>query len=106
MKVQGTITWVGETQQGTSRQGNPWQKRPFVLQYLGGQYPKSILFESLDEKSFPLLYVGAQVAVDFDITAREYNGRYYNDLRVWRDGIHVVAAQAPTPAASNDDLPY
>ena len=35
------------------------------------------------------------LTVSFDVDAREYNGRWYNTLRVWK----VVREALPTPSA-------
>lgn len=66
--------------------------------------------------------VGDEVKVRYHVEAREYNGRYYNEVRC--DGIErvgAVAAQpqaavknepqptptaAPQPQQANDDLPF
>lgn len=66
--------------------------------------------------------VGDEVKVRYHVEAREYNGRYYNEVRC--DGIERVGAVAaqpqpavnsepqPTPTAApqaqqaNDDLPF
>ena len=70
---------------------------------------------------------GDRLKVSFNIRAREYNGRWYNDLRVWRlapagqtapapaaapaaPAAMPPAAPAPTlddmPASADDDLPF
>ena len=38
---------------------------------------------------------GQELTVSFDINAREYNGRWFNDIRVW----NVVPAAVPAPMA-------
>ena len=48
--------------------------------------------------------VGDELTVSFDIDAREYNGRWYNDLRAWRvvranASAAAAPAGAPAPAA-------
>ena len=42
------------------------------------------------------IQVGEVVTVSFDIDAREYNGRWYNDIRAWRVQRGVV----PAPGAA------
>lgn len=47
------------------------------------------------------LKVNEEVTVSFDIDAHEYQGRWYNDITVWRVQRGVVDAGAPAaPVAS------
>ena len=38
--------------------------------------------------------MGDKIKVSFNLKAREYNGRWYNDLQIWR--ISPAGAAAPT----------
>jgi len=49
--------------------------------------------------------VGDEVKVSFNLRAREYNGRWYNDVRVWRISPAGQSAQAPVAAASPAPMP-
>lgn len=90
MEIQGEIVWVGQTQEGTSSKGNKWKKKQFKVRYEGGSYPKEILFDCLDDNIINKLSVGLQVNVKFDIVVREYNGKMFNNISIWRDGLHAV----------------
>lgn len=91
MEVQGNITWVGEKQTGTSQSGKQWSKKPFEVEYIGGQYPKRVVFDCFDTNIMDKLQVGLIVQVKFDITTHEYNGRRFNNLQIWtNDGLHAV----------------
>lgn len=90
MEIQGEIVWVGQTQEGTSSRGNKWKKKQFKVRYEGGSYPKEILFDCLDDNIINKLSVGLQVNVKFDIVVREYNGKMFNNISIWRDGLHAV----------------
>jgi hypothetical protein len=54
--------------------------------------------------------VGDAVKVSFNLRAREYNGRWYNDVRLWKIApAGQNAAQQPpvqqAPAPTLDDMP-
>ena len=57
---------------------------------------------------------GTEIEVSFNLSSREYNGRYYHNIDAWRinKAAAVVSAQAdaaPFPAESDveeDDLPF
>ncbi len=69
------------------------------------------------------IQMGENIKVSFDINCREYNGRWFNDIRAWKvekvsPDQQAVAAQpaaaaanvqsAPVfdPGESTDDLPF
>ena len=65
---------------GTSKAGNPWMKQEYVLE-VPGQYPRHCAFTVFGEDRIKQLNIqnGEDLTVQFDIDAREYNGRWYND---------------------------
>lgn len=68
---------------GTSKNGE-WKKQDIVVE-TEGQYPKKICFSTKAEKiNLNQFQVGNFLKIDFDIESREYNGRWYNDLKAWK----------------------
>ena len=128
MELSGKIIAALEPRGGVSqRTGNTWKSQEFVIE-THEQYPKHCVFRVFGEdrlRDFDLK-VNEEVTVSFDIDAHEYQGRWCNDITVWRVQRGVVdagapaapapaAAPAPTaaPAASSfeaegtaDDLPF
>ena len=97
MDITGRIIAVMEKRSGQSqRSGNSWASQDYVIE-THEQYPRRCLFNVFGEDKINEynLQIGSEVTVSFDINAREYNGRWYNDIRAWR----VVPAQAAAPAA-------
>ena len=82
----------------SSRTGNPWKMQDFVIEETMGQFPKRMVFNVFGEDNLNRfnLQEGQEVTVSFDINAREYNGRWYNDVRAW----NVVAATPAAPIAA------
>ena len=98
MEFTGRIIKVLEQRGGVSaRTGNPWKMQDFVIEETIGQFPKRMVFNVFGEENLNRFNIqeGQELTVSFDINAREYNGRWYNDVRVW----NVVAATAAHPAA-------
>lgn len=111
-------------QQGSSARGT-WVKQDFVLEFPDGNYTSEACFTAWGQDKVDELgrfNLGDTVKVSFNIKAREYSGRWYNDLRVWRISAPQQAAQprapqqaAPSfapqppfqqaPAPSIDDMP-
>lgn len=128
MDITGKIIAVLEPRSGVAKaSGNPWKIQEYVLETIGEQYPKKMMFSIFGEDKIQqaAINIGDEVVVSFDINAREFNGRWYNDIRAWRVSHDVngaapaaqpyapagaaPAAAAPDPfAPSNekDDLPF
>lgn len=84
MEISGKILEVLPKVTGTNKSGNPWQKQEFILEVQGGQYPKKALMGIWGDKVDQFqVQKGEDVTVSFDIDCREYNGRWYNDIRAW-----------------------
>ena len=100
MEVIGKIFAALPEVSGTSQGGKQWKKREYVLETLE-TYPKKIFFDFFGDKAdqFPLT-VGQTIKLFFDIESREYNGRWYTNIRGWKTepaDAAPVAGPAPAP---------
>lgn len=87
-------------QSGTSKSGNVWQKVDFVIEEEGGNYPNSMVITAFGERVEKLntVRVGDRVTARFDTQAREYNGRYFNNITLYDFAQPQQAQQAqPQP---------
>jgi hypothetical protein len=85
MELSGRIIAVMEAKSGTSsKTGNPWMMQGYVIE-VPGQYPRRCAFTVFGEDRIKQLNIqnGEDLTVYFDIDAREYNGRWYNDFRAY-----------------------
>lgn len=101
MEITGKIIHVSAEQSGTSKSGNPFRSREFVIE-TQEQYPKKVCIALLNDKVDMCPQVGEVVKVKFDINAREYNGRWFNSINAWaidRPQANTQAS-APQPAPS------
>lgn len=87
MEIKGKIYHVGSIESGKSeRTGNEWQRQNFVVEVQTGNFYKKISLNIMGaslERFGHLIEKGKTVNVSFDINAKEYNGRWYNELTVW-----------------------
>lgn len=97
MEVTGKIILALPEMSGTSKSGNPWKKREYVLE-TQETYPRKIHFDFFGDRAdqFPL-NVGDVIKLSFDIESREYNGRWFTSIRGWKS--EPAAAVAPYPGA-------
>ena len=69
---------------GTSRVGNPWKKKEWVVETFG-QYPKKIKVQCFGDRADSMfLEAGKDYNLFVDIESREYNGNWYTDVSVYR----------------------
>lgn len=95
MEQQGKVIVVLPAREGDSSRGH-WKAQSFVIE-THEQYPKQMVFDVFGEDRLNQFNIktGDEINVKFDITAHEYNGRWFNNVRAW-DVQHVD----PTAAAA------
>ena len=110
MELTGKIIVVQEAKSGTSsKTGNPWMMQEFVIE-MPGQYPRHCAFTVFGEDRIKQMNIqnGEDLTVQFDIDAREYNGKWYNDFRAYNVIREQINPQS-TPAITSlpgEDLPF
>ena len=93
MEIQGKIIAVLPTRSGTSARGTQWSSQTAVIE-TQEQYPKKLAFDVINDKIDQFnIKVGEFLTVQFDINAREYNGRWFNSVNAWN--VIRQAQQAP-----------
>ena len=102
IKERGTIAVLGEVQSGTSQTGNPWYRQTIVVDVAGfnGSYRKVALQASgnvvgdLDGAA-----IGDKVEISYQVTAREWNGKWYNNVDLYKVEFLDIPQQPVAPAA-------
>ena len=116
MELEGTIIFDLPLQEGVSKAGRPWKKKEWVLE-TPGMYPRRVKFHVFGDRVDMLNFeVGKSYAVTFELESREFNGRWYTDIRCWRADVETPAAAAPAqptaapgavpPPPLPDDIPF
>ena len=110
MDITGKIIHTLEEQSGEGKNGKQWRKRDYVIE-TSGEYPKKVCFtlwgERIDQYK---LQDGEEVKADIEIESREYNGKWYTNIKAWKlektSGITAAdGIDAPAPAALDDAPP-
>jgi hypothetical protein len=113
--VNGTITKVIDVETGTSKAGKAWKKQSFVVD-TGEAYNPEVCFSLFGDDKVDMLKQfaeGESVEVAFNVSSREFNGKYYHNIDAWKIskvGTSVASpVSAPFPAgdvSGDDDLPF
>lgn len=106
MDITGKIIAVFNERGGTStRTGNEWKACSYVIETMD-QYPRKMMFDvfGTDRLAAFNIQMGEIMTVSFDIDAREYNGRWYNDIRVFR--VDRNTQNMATPIATPSVEPF
>jgi hypothetical protein len=120
MDITGKIIQFLQVQTGQGKNGT-WKKQEFILE-TGDTYPKKVCIavwgDKIDMGSFK---AGDMVDVSFDVESREFNGRWYTDVKAWKMVSKKGGAGGAVPdtnysndmpgtfeatSASDDDLPF
>lgn len=124
MEVSGTIISVLPEQSGEGRNG-PWRKQEFIVE-TDGQYPRKVCValwgDRIDEFA---IQEGERITASVNIESREFNNRWYTDVKAWRitkdPGAKDLPGDAPPPStdvpppdaedpqssgSEEDDLPF
>jgi len=86
MEIKGKIIKVLPLQKGEGKNG-PWKKQEYILETTE-KITRKICFSLWGEKVDQfLLNEGDEVEVMFDLESREYNGRWYTEVKGWKVNI-------------------
>ena len=107
LELEGTLIKVLPEQTGSSKNGQ-WVKQDFVIE-TQEQYPKKACFSAWGDRANDLkqFALGDKLKLTFSVESREYNERWYTDLRAYRIELASEggAASYQAPAAPSAARP-
>jgi hypothetical protein len=110
MQIEGKVVRILPVESGTGKTGNAWKKQPFVIEY-GDKYPKQVCVTMWNDAIVPMTD-GYTVKVQFDIESREFNGKYYTEVKAWKvevsnsEKLNSNNEQPFSAKNDNDGLPF
>ncbi len=119
MEINGKIIELLEEKSGQSANGT-WRKQEYILE-TESQYPKKVCFMAWGDKIDEFaIKVGESLVVSVDLESREYNGRWYTDVKAWKatragaEAGYIPTSAPDGPNASegegsysfDDDIPF
>lgn len=102
--LEGRIINKLNPQEGVSTRG-AWKKQEFILE-TAEQYPKKVCICCWNEKIDELanIQINETIRVSVNIESREFNNRWYTDVKAWRieTGVASSPSMSTPPSATND----
>ena len=103
MEFQGRVKKILPARSGVSqRTGNEWKALPFIFEYFENptdRFADTVLLETFDTNVIDNLKEGMDIRCGFGHRTREYEGKTYNELRLYK--IESVRAAQQAPQAAN-----
>jgi len=83
MEIEGVIIQINPLQSGEGKNGT-WKKQDYILE-TKSQYPKKVCITIWGDKIDQFaLKENDDVRLSIEIESREYNSRWYTDVRAWK----------------------
>ncbi len=101
LEFEGSLVKVLPEVTGQGKNG-VWVKQDFVLE-TEDQYPKKACFTAWGDKAADLktFSLGEKMKISFSVESREYNERWYTDLKAYR----IDAADGSSPSSTPSSAP-
>lgn len=96
MEIKGQFIQKLSEESGISATGKAWRKQAAIIETIE-TYPKKVCLLFFGDKVDHLsnVYPGAKVTASINIESREFNGKWYTDVKCWKV-VMEASAQAQT----------
>ena len=115
LEVEGKLIKKLQLESGKSKNGKDWQKQSFVID-TGAQYNPEVCFSCFGKNLNQIEQVKENdlLKVSFNVSSREYNGKYYHNLDAWKIDTLESNVEQPvksepvdlTPSDDESGLPF
>ena len=104
LEITGKVIEILEEKSGEGKNGT-WRKQEFVLE-IPGQYPKPVCLvvwgDNIDKFG---VKDGETLTSHIDIQSREFNGKWYTDVKAWRVERKAGGEGSGAPAGGDEPWP-
>ncbi|MFO7873062.1 MAG: DUF3127 domain-containing protein [Bacteroidales bacterium] len=122
MEISGKVISILPEQSGEGHKG-PWRKQDFIIE-TEGPYPRKVCITIWGDKIDRFdVKEGETITASVNIESREFNGRWYTDVKAWKiekdTSQQAGSIESPSPfdgpmppeeplppADPDDDLPF
>jgi len=102
MQLTAKLTQLLPIQIGTGKNGE-WKKQDIIVE-TKGQYPRKICVSIWGDKiNEGHLQIGNELKIAFDIESRDYNGKWYTDIKAWKIEMASSGSQTNSTVPDNKE---
>lgn len=103
IEVSGKVNMLGQMQSGEGKNGT-WIRQDLIIE-TDDQFPKKICLSCWGDKAAEAkaFMVGEKIKASVNLESREFNGRWYTDVRVWKfekSGMSSPSVSQPSVQSS------
>lgn len=103
MELTAKLVQLLPLQTGNGKNGQ-WKKQDIIVE-TEGNYPKKVCISIWGEKiNDAVLKTGSMLNISFDVESREYNGRWYTDVKAWK--IEPAGGAGTVDRIPDDDVHF
>jgi len=104
MEVTGRLIQILPLQSGESKNG-VWKKQDIILELNSdAAYPKKLCVSMWNDKIISDIMEGSILKVSFEIESREYNNKWYTNIKAWKVEEVSELGQTPVPKDAKKDF--
>lgn len=105
MELEGKIILELPEVGGVSKAGNTWRKKGWVLETFGN-YPRKVKFDVFGDRIDTMPFtVGMDYVVSVDAESREFNEKWYTDLRAFASRPYQPGMETAGQPGINAGMP-
>jgi len=114
MEFTGKVIEILNKQNGVAKSsGKSWTKQEYVVEEVQESYPQKLCFEVFGEDKIELFNIkkGEIVTAHINVSAKQWNGRWFNSIQAWKVDKDDNNSQVPTQQSSPkksiiDEMPF
>jgi hypothetical protein len=103
MQLTATLIQLLPIQSGESKNGT-WKKQDVIVE-TDGQFSKKVCVSIWGDKiNKSQLQIGNTLTISYELESREYNSKWYTDVKAWKIETAITVPVSTTPLVKNDVL--
>lgn len=109
LEIKGVVIELLEIKSGCMAGNKEWKKQEVIIETTD-KYPKKVCIGVWNDLIKPYK-IGSEITVKFNIVSKEYNGKYYTEVKAWKvdgevESVPVSDSIKNSIEPQTDDLPF
>lgn len=105
LELKGKIIQVLPLESGEGNSGKAWKKQSFILEFKDGNYEKKVSIQAWGDMCDKLPKAGSEITAHINVESREYNSKWYTDVKLWKFEGGTAAGTNSSPATGSTNEP-